>query len=63
MRKGTLADFFANSPLPGSDLKIERVKGEVREIDLDDSSEEVGGAHEDHPRLGGGSNVPDRDRG
>jgi len=33
-RKGTLADFFASSPLPGSDLEIERLKDLPREIDL-----------------------------
>jgi prevent-host-death family protein len=33
-RHGNLAEFFASSPLVGSDLKIERVKGRVREIDL-----------------------------
>ena len=62
IRKGTLADFFANSPLPGSDLKIQRVKGGVREIDFEDSSEEFGGVDED-ARIGGGDSIPDRDRG
>jgi prevent-host-death family protein len=33
-RSGNLAEFFAASPLVGSDLKIERIKGETREIDL-----------------------------
>jgi hypothetical protein len=33
-RKGTLAEFFAASPLRGSDLEIERAQGEVREVDL-----------------------------
>jgi prevent-host-death family protein len=33
-RVGNLAEFFAASPLVGSDLKIERIKGKVREIDL-----------------------------
>ena len=33
-RKGTLADFFAASPLRGSDLEIERLQGEAREVDL-----------------------------
>ena len=33
-RSGNLAEFFAASPLVGSDLKIERIKGKVREIDL-----------------------------
>ncbi len=33
-RVGTLADFFANSPLRGSGLKIRRMKGKLRRIDL-----------------------------
>lgn len=33
-RVGNLAEFFAASPLVGSDLRIERINGEVREIDL-----------------------------
>ena len=33
-RKGTLADFFARSPLRGSGIKIERLKGSLREVDL-----------------------------
>lgn len=33
-RVGTLADFFANSPLRGSGLKIERIKGRLRPVDL-----------------------------
>jgi prevent-host-death family protein len=33
-RTDTLADFFARSPLRGSKLKIERIKGGVRPIDL-----------------------------
>ena len=33
-RKGTLAEFFANSPLRGSGLVIERIDDEPREIDL-----------------------------
>ena len=33
-RKGTLADFFANSPLRGSGIVIERIEDEPREIDL-----------------------------
>jgi prevent-host-death family protein len=33
-RKGTLADFFAASPLPGAGLKIERSQGGVREVEL-----------------------------
>ena len=34
VRKGTLADFFARSPLRGSGIKIERLKGLLREVDL-----------------------------
>ena len=33
-RKGNLAEFFAASPLRGSDLKIGRSKDEPREIEL-----------------------------
>jgi prevent-host-death family protein len=33
-RKGTLVEFFANSPLRGSKLKIERSKDGFRPIDL-----------------------------
>jgi prevent-host-death family protein len=33
-RKGTLAEFFWNSPLRGSGLVIERVNDEPRKIDL-----------------------------
>lgn len=33
-RVGNLAEFFAASPLAGSDLKLDRIKGEPREIDL-----------------------------
>jgi prevent-host-death family protein len=33
-RKGTLADFFAASPLPGAGLKVERPQGGVREVEL-----------------------------
>jgi prevent-host-death family protein len=33
-RKGTLADFFAASPLRGSGIEIERPKDLPREIDL-----------------------------
>ena len=33
-RKGTLADFFAASPLRGSGLEIERARGGAREIDF-----------------------------
>jgi prevent-host-death family protein len=33
-RKGTLAEFFAASPLPGSGLEIERPPGGTREVEL-----------------------------
>jgi prevent-host-death family protein len=33
-RVGTLADFFASSPLRGSGLKLQRQKGRLRKIDL-----------------------------
>jgi len=33
-RVGTLADFFAASPLRGSGLQIPRMKGGVRKVDL-----------------------------
>ncbi|HEY3909766.1 MAG TPA: type II toxin-antitoxin system Phd/YefM family antitoxin [Stellaceae bacterium] len=33
-RKGTLAKFFAASPLPGAELEIERPQDGVREIAL-----------------------------
>ena len=33
-RKGTLADFFAASPLMDSGIEIERLKDKPREIDL-----------------------------
>jgi prevent-host-death family protein len=33
-RVGTLADFFANSPLRGSKLKIERARDGFRPVDL-----------------------------
>jgi prevent-host-death family protein len=33
-RVGTLADFFASSPLRGSGLKLQRSKGRLRKIDL-----------------------------
>ncbi len=32
-RVGTLADFFANSPLRGSGMKLERLKIRVRKLD------------------------------
>ena len=33
-RRGNLAEFFASSPLRGSGVKIERLKGGLRKIDL-----------------------------
>lgn len=33
-RKGNLADFFANSPLKGSGIDLERVVDGPREVDL-----------------------------
>jgi prevent-host-death family protein len=33
-RVGTLADFFASSPLRASGLKMRRPKGRIRKIDL-----------------------------
>ena len=33
-RKGTLADFFAASPLRNSGVEIERPRGAAREVDL-----------------------------
>jgi prevent-host-death family protein len=33
-RKGTLADFFASSPLRRSGLKINRLQGRVRKVSL-----------------------------
>ena len=33
-RRGNLAEFFATSPLRGSGLKIERLKGALRKVDL-----------------------------
>ena len=33
-RKGTLVDFFMNSPLRGSGIKIERIRGGLRKVDL-----------------------------
>jgi prevent-host-death family protein len=33
-RKGTLADFFAASPLRGSGVQIKRLRGRVRKVDL-----------------------------
>jgi hypothetical protein len=34
-RKGTLVEFFARSPLRGSGLKIERIRGDVRKVEFD----------------------------
>lgn len=34
MRKGNLAEFFAASPLRRSGLKVERLRGRLREADL-----------------------------
>jgi len=33
-RVGTLAEFFASSPLRGSGLKIKRIKGRLRRVEL-----------------------------
>ena len=33
-RVGNLAEFFANSPLRGSGMKVGRLKGRLRRIDL-----------------------------
>ncbi|ASF06142.1 hypothetical protein NBRGN_064_00310 [Nocardia brasiliensis NBRC 14402] len=33
-RKGSLAEFFADSPLRDSGLEIERIRSELRDIDL-----------------------------
>jgi hypothetical protein len=33
-RSGTLVEFFARSPLRGSGVKIERIRGGVRKVDL-----------------------------
>lgn len=33
-RSGNLAEFFAQSPLPGSKLKIARSKGGLRKVNL-----------------------------
>lgn len=33
-RVGTLADFFASSPLRGSGLQLRRPKGRLRKVDL-----------------------------
>jgi prevent-host-death family protein len=33
-RVGNLAEFFAHSPLRGSDLRVTRAKGGIRKLDL-----------------------------
>lgn len=33
-RKGNLAEFFAASPLRGSGIKIKRIPGRLRKVDL-----------------------------
>jgi prevent-host-death family protein len=33
-RSGSLAEFFANSPLRGSGLEVKRLRGEFRKVDL-----------------------------
>jgi len=33
-RHGSLAEFFASSPLPGSGLQIKPVRGRVRKVEL-----------------------------
>lgn len=33
-RRGNLAEFFASSPLRGLDLKVKRVGGRVRKLEL-----------------------------
>ena len=33
-RKGNLAEFFASSPLRGSNLRLRRVNGKLRRVDL-----------------------------
>lgn len=33
-RVGNLAEFFAGSPLRGSELKVKRVKGKLRRVDV-----------------------------
>ena len=35
-REGTLADFFANSPLRGANLDLRRLQDPPRDIDLGD---------------------------
>ncbi|WP_166352353.1 type II toxin-antitoxin system prevent-host-death family antitoxin [Phytoactinopolyspora limicola] len=34
-RKGSLAEFFANSPMAGLDVDVERIEIDMREADLD----------------------------
>nr|WP_129667012.1 type II toxin-antitoxin system prevent-host-death family antitoxin [Phytoactinopolyspora endophytica] len=41
VRKGTLAEFFANSPLAGSGIEIERAQGRMREVDFGDVEDDV----------------------
>jgi hypothetical protein len=60
LRKGTLANFFANSPLAGSDLKIERLRGGMRKIDFESS--EAGGA-DDERGMGDSRSPPHNDSG
>lgn len=62
MRKGNLAEFFAASPLAGSDLEIKRVKGGLREIDLEALSIQTGGTDEDS-RMGDNGSAADPYRG
>ena len=33
-RRGSLAEFFASSPLPGSGLRIRRPRGRARKVEL-----------------------------
>lgn len=33
-RRGTLAEFFASSPLRGSELQFPRLRGRARKVDL-----------------------------
>lgn len=33
-RQGSLAEFFASSPLRGSGLQIKRVRGRIRKVEL-----------------------------
>lgn len=36
-RKGSLAEFFASSPLAGSGIEIERIQMEMRDVDFGDA--------------------------